>query len=50
MNECENRLAIVDGKKCFCAIWERWTNCLEVGHCVRESVTDVQTTKSEDEE
>lgn len=37
MDECENRGAVVDGKKCYCTPWERWTNCLEVGHCVRQS-------------
>ena len=27
----------VDGKKpkSFCQLWERWTNCREVGHCVK---------------
>lgn len=37
MDECENRGAVIDGKKCFCAAWDRWTNCLEVGHCARVS-------------
>lgn len=50
MDECENRGAVLDGKKCFCVIWDRWTNCLEVGHCVRESVNGEPATDSEDEE
>lgn len=50
MDECENRGAVLDDKKCFCVIWDRWTNCLEVGHCVRESVNGEPATDSEDEE
>lgn len=50
MDECENRGAVLDDKKCFCVIWDRWTNCLEVGHCVRESVNVEPATDSEDEE
>lgn len=50
MDECENRGAVLDGKKCFCVIWDRWTNCLEVGHCVRESANGEPATDSEDEE
>lgn len=46
MEDCENRGAVVDGKKCYCKPWERWTNCLEAGHCVRET----NQTESEEEQ
>lgn len=49
MDECKNRGAVLDGKKCFCVVWDRWTNCLEVGHCVRESVSGEPATDSEDD-
>ena len=48
MDECENRSAVIDGKKCFCIAWGKWTNCLEVGHCVRES-EDSGNTENEEE-
>lgn len=31
--ECPNRRANIDNKKTFCEKWDKWTNCLEVGHC-----------------
>lgn len=31
LEDCENRGAVLDGKKCFCTPWNCWTNCLEVG-------------------
>lgn len=37
IKDCKNRGAVLDGKKCFCTPWNRWTNCLEVGYCVRRS-------------
>lgn len=27
---------VVDDKKVYCEDWKRWTNCLEVGHCIKE--------------
>lgn len=32
----ETRLADIGGGKSFCAVWDRWTNCREVGYCVFE--------------
>lgn len=34
---CDNETSVVDGKKSFCKIWERWTNCREVSHCTYET-------------
>lgn len=34
VEECQHRGGVLDEKKCYCELWERWTNCLEVGHCV----------------
>ena len=30
-------VADVGGGKSYCMPWERWTNCLEVMHCVYEA-------------
>lgn len=37
---CEHESAVVDigGGKSFCDLWQRWTNCREVGHCVYQSI------------
>lgn len=35
---CPHESSVVDGKKSYCEPWERWTNCREVGYCVRESM------------
>lgn len=33
---CKHETDVWDGKKSYCEPWERWTNCREVGHCVRD--------------
>lgn len=33
---CPHESSVVDGKKSYCELWERWTNCREVGYCVYE--------------
>lgn len=38
IENCENRGHVLDGKKCYCIPWERWTNCLEMGHCTKDSL------------
>lgn len=50
LEDCENRGASLDGKKCFCKPWERWTNCLEVGHCVRDGCTTDQDQPNDESE
>lgn len=40
MEDCEHRGATLDGKKCYCIPWERWTNCLEVGQCVKDTLNE----------
>lgn len=37
---CPYESAVVDigGGKTFCDLWQRWTNCREVGHCVYQSI------------
>ena len=39
---CPHELTTVDigGGKSFCAIWDRWTNCREVGYCVYAKYAD----------
>lgn len=34
---CSNEGSVLDGKKSFCEVWGRWTNCREAGHCVYET-------------
>lgn len=43
--KCPHEERVLDGKKSYCGLWERWTNCREAGHCVRESIegNDSQT-------
>lgn len=36
-DECPNIESRLDGKKAYCSKWQRWTNCLEVGHCLYET-------------
>lgn len=36
MENCPNEGSVLDGKKSYCVPWKCWTNCREVGHCVRE--------------
>lgn len=36
MKGCPNEGSVLDGKKSYCTAWKCWTNCREVGHCVRE--------------
>lgn len=41
--ECVSETArTIDGKKpkSFCQLWERWTNCREVGHCVKAAANE----------
>ena len=45
--ECPDKSGIVDGKKAFCRKWSRWTNCLEVGHCVYESDQGIEGEEDE---
>jgi len=33
----ETRTVDIGGVKSFCAPWDCWTNCREVGHCVYET-------------
>lgn len=35
---CPHEHSVVDGRKSLCALWGRWTNCREVGHCVLDSI------------
>lgn len=37
--QCPDCGAVADigGGKSFCIPWDRWTNCLEVDHCVYET-------------
>lgn len=44
--ECPNRRANIDDKKTFCTKWNKWTNCLEVGHCTYQTIgeTNEETT------
>lgn len=32
--ECQHERKVIDDKKCFCKIWDKWTNCREAGRCV----------------
>ena len=34
--KCVSEVSLVDGKKSYCKLRERWTNCREVGHCTLE--------------
>lgn len=36
--QCPHEAKVLDigGKKSFCAPWDTWTNCREVGYCVKE--------------
>lgn len=31
---CPHEGAVIDGKKSYCEMWGRWTNCREAGRCV----------------
>lgn len=33
---CQHESSVVDigGGKSFCELWQKWTNCREVEHCV----------------
>lgn len=35
---CPYEGSVLDGKKSYCSLWERWTNCREAGRCVLESI------------
>lgn len=37
MNDCPHESSVVDGKKSFCELWQKWTNCREAGNCVYET-------------
>ena len=38
--ECPDRRANIDDKKTFCIPWNKWTNCLERGHCTYETADE----------
>lgn len=56
LEDCKDRGATLDNKKCFCTPWNVWTNCLEVGHCTytrkaeQATLFDQPTEESEIEE
>lgn len=52
VEDCKDRGATLDNKKCFCIPWNVWTNCLEVGHCTykRKAGKDQPTEERENEE
>lgn len=37
-DECPSITSQLDSKKAYCSLWERWTNCLEAGHCTYETI------------
>ncbi len=41
-NECPRIESRLDGKKAYCSLWRRWTNCLEAGHCTYETIAGRQ--------
>lgn len=36
--KCPHEERVLDGKKSYCSMLERWTNCREAGHCTREAM------------
>lgn len=47
-NECPRIESRLDGKKAYCSLWKRWTNCLEVGHCLHKTNNEGKPQKEED--
>ena len=39
-DECPKIASRLDGRKVYCTLWERWTNCLEAGHCTYETTNE----------
>jgi hypothetical protein len=48
--ECPDRRANIDDKKTFCIPWNKWTNCLERGHCTYETADEADVVIDEEDE
>lgn len=46
--ECPEKQGNIDNKKTFCIPWDKWTNCLEVGHCTYDPTVQEEETNEKD--
>lgn len=46
--DCPEKQGNIDNKKTFCEKWNKWTNCLEVGHCTYDPTVQEEETNETD--